>query len=187
MRKFFLLASFFVSIFTVAAQASDNKISAVIEKENSCKLMGDNLYNCTPFECDTSLSDRPSDKIHNKISGLNEAGDCVTEQSTVDGEKVICKYSGESRKFLSLRMKKYQTDLTNIPQSSELEEGILADIFHNECDVISKNADDKPVVNEDEETAISDDEEEEIIPAPETDESDEDKTPDNGDLLDSDE
>jgi hypothetical protein len=208
MRIFFVIIFFSVLVSSsdsysknkISAKSAKN-ISAVTESANSCKTMGDNLYNCTPFECDTSLPGDASKKVHNKIVGLNKDGDCVSEQSNAGGDKVTCRYSDESRKFLALRMKKAHTDLANMPETSDMEENILADIFHNECDVISANADDKPVVTEDDEAAMEDDEDESTpqdgnnaegkssqddqIPDAADDNVDAKKVKDNGDLLDS--
>jgi hypothetical protein len=133
-QKFFLGLGFLYFIFS-ATGGSLAAGNPVVESPNSCKLMGDNLYNCTPFECDTSSPKDPDNSIHNKIVGFDKNGFCYTEQQNKSGEKVTCHYSEESRKFLSLRMKKYQSDIAHMPEISEMEENILADIFHNECDV----------------------------------------------------
>jgi hypothetical protein len=173
---------FFVTVLLFATNSYSEGVS--------CKTLGDSLFGCTPFECDTTAPEMKGQKIHNKIVGLNEAGQCVHEQANPDGEKVICKYSEESRKFLGIRLKKAGSDLANMPESSEFEENILADIFHNECDVISsKAADDKPVVTGDEEpesldTDYNEEDEAGAEPSDAASELPADVIEDNGDLVD---
>ncbi len=173
---------FFVSVLFVPA----------VSFSNECALLGDNLYNCTPFECDTKSPDNPKLVIHNRIVGLNSVGACVHEQANADGEKVLCRYSEESRKFLAIRIKKHSSTLSDMPQGSEFEESILGDIFANECDVSSPHGDDKPVVAEDENAESLDDdynESDNEEPSAATTasepvaESVEEKIEDNGDLL----
>ncbi len=141
----------FLLFFPVLLISAD----AFAAQGNTCSLYGDKLYSCTAFECTTSLPEARDRTIHNRIIGLAPDGSCVSEQSNPDGEKVICRYSEESRKFLGLRLKKAGSDLVNMPESSQFEENILADIFHNECDVVSaRGGDDKPRVNEGDAAAL---------------------------------
>lgn len=147
MRSLRFLFSLSVLLLSSPSFAEEQKLS------NNCKLLGDSLYNCTPYECETKTSENIP--VKNKIIGLNSDDECVQEQSNADGDKVLCRYSEESRKFLALRMKKYNTDLASMPEGSEFEEAILADIFHNECDVTSpKQADDKPSVTDEDPDAL---------------------------------
>jgi len=106
--------------------------------QTSCKALGDNLYNCTKFECTTPDPSNPKQFITNVVKGYDKNGECVHEQSSPSGEKLVCSYSDESRKFLGLKMKKSGSDIAGIENVTEFEENLMADIFQNECEVVSK-------------------------------------------------
>jgi hypothetical protein len=159
-----------------------------------CKILGDKLYNCEKFECFTTSADIPGGKIINKILGYNNEGECSHEQANPNGDKVLCRYSEESRKFIALKLKKAGSDLLGLEEQSELDENIMADIFHNECDVSAAEADDKPKVDENSRTNLDDIEQIEtedgefmpdhIIPENANLQQPEFDVQDNGDLLD---
>lgn len=162
--------------------------------QQDCKILGDKLYNCEKFECYTTSPDMPGGKIINTILGYNEEGECAHQQSNPNGDKVLCRYSEESRKFIALKLKKAGSDLLGLEEQSDLDENIMADIFHNECDVSSSVADDKPKISEDAKTSLDDidqneTEDGEFVPENiETEktsyEQPQDDVQDNGDLLD---
>ncbi len=132
---------------------STNSYSA----DNNCKLLGDNLYNCVPYECNTPWPADNKKIVNNKITGYNDKKECVHVQTNPNGDKITCKYSEESRKYLSLRMKKASSDLLHMPEGSEMEENMLADIFQNECEVVNnsgvkESADSEPADSSEEES-----------------------------------
>lgn len=181
--KYFLLL-FFLLIASPAYSGS----------QKDCKTLGDKLYNCEKFVCYTSSSSMPGGKIKNEILGYNSDKECSHQQTNPNGDNVLCRYSEESRKFIALKLKKSGSDLLGLEQQSELDENIMADIFHNECDVSASVADDKPQVGEDAKTSLDDIDENEtddgdfkpenIEPENSPNPSSEGDVQDNGDLLD---
>ena len=111
-----------------------------------CKNLGNKLLKCEEFECITKSEALDNALITNKVLGF-ENDLCVHEQINPNGEKVVCRYSDESRKFIGLRINKYISNKSSMQQGKAFEENILADIFHNECEVISAEKDDKPVIS----------------------------------------
>ena len=122
-----LIISLFVSI---TASAHDQNNYNQIQQTYSCNILNEFLYDCEKFRCRTSIPELYAE-ISQEIKGLDEEGNCVHEQETPEGDTVFCKYSEESRKFLSLSIAKNKADAFGLSEPSAKEKFFLNEIFNN--------------------------------------------------------
>lgn len=152
MLKYFKLA-IFVFVFFLATSSNSEDVSSQVSV--NCKFLPEHLYSCDKFECQSSVEERGTTNIvSQKIIGLDDKGLCINEQVTQGGEKIVCHYENESRKFMSIKMQDAKTGkLGKDEDDIEYSEALMGEIFYNECEVFDKNGN-KVDLSELEENAV---------------------------------
>lgn len=127
--KFYSLLFLFLTLISPNANSS----APVANQSQNCKFLGENLYGCKQFECAT-FSGTTSEIITQNIQGKNDDGECIVEQKFSNGEKIICNYQEESRKFMAIKMQDSKNGAIgkNI-DDIEYTKALMEEIFLSEC------------------------------------------------------
>jgi hypothetical protein len=156
--KIFLQFTILISIIAFSEDSfADNDKTEGKNSPNqtySCKILPEFLYGCEEFKCASPVPNRRV-IIEQEIKGLGKDGLCLHEQTTPEGDIVICNYSEESRKFLSLSMQKNKPSVLGQAAIDPREQFLAMEIFKNECTVIE--TDKKDDDNEDSRIYIDED------------------------------
>ena len=103
------------------------------EFEKDCALMPGHLFGCMPFKCLTRSPDPSGGVVKNVILGLDQEKNCLHYQLSENGNNIECRYTEDSRKFLSLKMRKKSE--TPYMEQKELDKKLASDIFRYECEI----------------------------------------------------
>jgi hypothetical protein len=129
--KFFYFTSLLYLIFALNANSA--------EQSQKCEFLGEHLYSCEKFSCETFSSKNPANVISQEIKGKNDEGLCVHEQIMSNGERVVCEYEEQSRKFMSIKMADAKSG-NNINKNDDVKysEALVEQIFLSECVVYDR-------------------------------------------------